>query len=109
MKFFRLDSSIRVEGSVTRALADVVEREWNCGYPGAEFIRRDLGLHPLPSVWPDAMTSRMTPEDARTDQERKATALAEELVDELLISDAYIFAVPMYNFSVPSRSSTGST
>lgn len=103
MKFFRLDSSIRVEGSVTRALADVVEREWSRGYPGAEFIRRDLGLHPLPSVWPDAMTSRMTPEDARTDHERKATALAEELVDELLTSDAYIFAVPMYNFSVPQQ------
>ncbi|WP_406286677.1 FMN-dependent NADH-azoreductase [Embleya sp. NBC_00896] len=103
MKFFRLDSSIHIEGSVTRALADVVEQEWIREFPDAEFVHRDLGLHQLPSVWPDAEARRVAPEDALTDEQRAASALAAELVDELLTSDAYIFAVPMYNFGVPHQ------
>jgi FMN-dependent NADH-azoreductase len=103
MKFFRLDSSLRVDGSVSRALADVVQQEWSRAYPDAGVIRRDLGRHPLPSVWPAAVASRITPEGARTGEQRSAGVLAERLVDELLDSDAYIFAVPMYNFGVPQQ------
>lgn len=103
MRFFRLDSSLRADGSVTRALADVVEREWSREHPDAEFVRRDLGLRPLPPVWPDANAGRLTPEHARTGEQREATALAAGLVDELLASDAYVFAVPMYNFGVPQQ------
>ncbi|WP_433292836.1 FMN-dependent NADH-azoreductase [Pseudonocardia sp. CA-142604] len=103
MKFFRLDSSLHVDGSVSRALADVVQKEWSRTHPAAAFIRRDLGRHPLPSVWPAAVAGRITPEDARTDEQRSAGALAARLVDELLESDAYIFAVPMYNFGVPQQ------
>lgn len=80
-----------------------MERQWRHEYPGAEFIRRDLGLYPLPPVWPDADAGRTTPEEARTRGQREATALAGELVDELLASDAYLFAVPMYNFGVPQQ------
>jgi len=103
MKFFRLDSSLHVDGSVSRALADVVQQEWSRAYPDAGFTRRDLGCHPLPSVWPAALASRITPEQARTGEQRSAGALAGRLVDELLESDAYIFAVPMYNFGVPQQ------
>jgi FMN-dependent NADH-azoreductase len=103
MKFFRLDSSLHVDGSVSRALADVVQQEWSRVHPDAVFVRRDLGCHPLPSVWPAALASRITPEEARTGEQRSAGALARRLVDELLESDAYIFAVPMYNFGVPQQ------
>ncbi|GAA3057845.1 NAD(P)H-dependent oxidoreductase [Pseudonocardia yunnanensis] len=103
MRFFRLDSSLHVDGSVSRALADVVQQEWSRAYPAAGFIRRDLGCHPLPPVWPAAIAGRMTPEEARTGEQRSAGALAGRLVDELLESDAYIFAVPMYNFGVPQQ------
>lgn len=103
MKFFRLDSSLHVDGSVSRALADVVQQEWSRAYPDAWFVRRDLGCHPLPSVWPAALAGRTAPEEARTAEQRSAGALAGRLVDELLESDAYIFAVPMYNFGVPQQ------
>jgi len=49
------------------------------------------------------------PEHVRTGEERAAAALAAELTDELLAADAYVFAVPIYNFGLPSRSNTGST
>jgi len=48
MKFFRLDSSLRTDGSVSRALADAVEQEWLREHPAAEILRRDLGRDPLP-------------------------------------------------------------
>jgi FMN-dependent NADH-azoreductase len=34
MSLFRLDASIRVEGSHSRAIVDVVEHEWRNAYPG---------------------------------------------------------------------------
>jgi FMN-dependent NADH-azoreductase len=104
MKFFRLDSSLRTDGSVSRALADAVEREWLREHPGAEILRRDLGRDPLPPVWPAAVAALMSPpEHVRTGEERAAAALAAELTDELLAADAYLFAVPIYNFGIPQQ------
>ena len=34
MSLFRLDASIRVEGSHSRAIADIVEQEWRDAHPG---------------------------------------------------------------------------
>jgi FMN-dependent NADH-azoreductase len=104
MKFFRLDSSLRTEGSVSRALADAVEQEWLREHPRAEILRRDVGRDPLPPVWPAAVSARMSPpEHIRTDEERAAAALAAELTDELLTADAYVFAVPIYNWGIPQQ------
>lgn len=107
MRLLRLDCSIRVEGSASRSLADVVQRDWQTALPRARFVHRDLGRHPLPPVWPDALagtTSAPRPDDApvRTASEA-ATELATELVDELLGCDGYLLAVPMYNFGVPQQ------
>ena len=34
MSLFRLDASIRVEGSHSRGIADIVEQEWRNAHPG---------------------------------------------------------------------------
>jgi FMN-dependent NADH-azoreductase len=102
-RFFRLDSSVRIDGSVSRSLADAVEQQWKRECPGAELIHRDLGVDPLPAVWPDANAARVTPESARNDAQRRAAAIAAQLVDELLAADAFVLAVPMYNFGVPQQ------
>src|ERR1700743_4009481 len=44
MLLFRLDASIRVEGSHSRAIADIVEQEWHDAHPGEPVIRRHVGL-----------------------------------------------------------------
>ena len=103
MRFFRLDASIRTDGSVSRSLADEVEAAWRNALPDAVVTRRDLGIDPLPPVWPDALAGKMAPPDARTDAHLRARAAAAHLVDELLEADAYLFAVPMYNFGVPQQ------
>ncbi|MBN9620787.1 MAG: NAD(P)H-dependent oxidoreductase [Actinobacteria bacterium] len=104
MKFFRLDSSLRTEGSVSRRLADAVEEQWLHRHPDATVLRRDLGVDPLPFAWPAAVSAAMSPADQpRTPEQQAATGLAAELVDELLAADAYVFAVPLYNWNLPAQ------
>ena len=104
MKFFRLDSSLREDGSVSRRLADAVEQQWLQKHPNATVIHRDLGLHPLPLVWPAAVAAQFSPPDAiRSPEQAAAARLAAGLVDELLEADAYVFAVPIYNWGVPQH------
>jgi FMN-dependent NADH-azoreductase len=99
---FRLDASIRNEGSVTRAVATSLETALLADAPDARVLRRDLGREPLPSpVWASALAGFRIPADERTAEQREALALASDLGDELSQADAFIFAIPMYNFGVP--------
>jgi FMN-dependent NADH-azoreductase len=41
---FRLDASIRPEGSVSREIADVVEREWRDAHADDTVVRRGIWL-----------------------------------------------------------------
>ncbi|WP_234816950.1 MULTISPECIES: FMN-dependent NADH-azoreductase [Mycolicibacterium] len=101
MTLFRLDASIRVEGSRSRELADIVEREWLSTNPDAGIIRRSVGTEPIPSTaWGTAAFAGYAPETDRTPDQREAVRLAAELADELLVADAFVFAVPLYNYGV---------
>jgi FMN-dependent NADH-azoreductase len=44
MSLFRLDASIRVEGSHSRAIAGIVEQEGRNAHPGECVIRRHVGV-----------------------------------------------------------------
>jgi FMN-dependent NADH-azoreductase len=104
MTLYRLDASIRTEGSVTRAVADTVMTAWEAGHPDAAVIRRDIGTAPLPAdAWRTAVSAGWTPADQLTPAQRSATALAAGVVDELVAAEAYVFAVPLYNYGVPQH------
>jgi len=106
MSLFRLGASIRVEGSHSRAIADIVEQEWRDAHPDESVIRRHLGVDPIPATaWATAVYGR-TPEESRTDEQRAALALAATLTDELIAADALLFAVPLYNFGVSQHFKT---
>jgi FMN-dependent NADH-azoreductase len=107
MTLFRLDASIRIDGSTSRALGDIVEREWRAGHPHAAITRRHLGSDPIPSTsWSEAVAGSMTPAEARTPEQQAAAALAATLTDELVGADALLFAVPLYNFGVSQHFKT---
>ncbi len=107
MSLFRLDASIRTEGSHSRELADIVEAEWRAGHPDSEVIRRDLGREPIPATaWSSAVTGSWTPDEHRNPDQRAAAALAAAEVDPLLAADALLFAVPLYNFGVSQHFKT---
>ena len=101
MSLFRLDASIRVEGSHSRAIADIVEQEWRNAHPGEPVIRRHVGVDPIPATtWATAVFAGRTPEESRTDEQQAALALAATLTNELIAADALLFAAPLYNFGV---------
>ncbi|HSK58242.1 MAG TPA: NAD(P)H-dependent oxidoreductase, partial [Actinomycetospora sp.] len=84
MTLFRLDSSIRTEGSVSREVADTLERAYLDQHPTDTVVRRDLLTDPVPAdAWPTAAFAGFTPEDQRTDAQRAAVDLAARLADEV--------------------------
>jgi FMN-dependent NADH-azoreductase len=104
---FRLDSSIRAEGSVTRAVASTFESALVEDLGTANVVRRDIGLDPLDSrAWALSAFAGFVPEEQWTPERRAAVALAHELADELEAADAYVFAVPFYNFGVSQHVKT---
>ena len=107
MPLFRLDASIRVDGSHSRALGDLVENEWSQAHPGDDVVRRHLGTDPIPATaWADAVGGAYIPADQRSQAQSAAAALAAGLVDELVAADALLFAVPLYNFGVSQHFKT---
>lgn len=92
-----IDSSARIEGSVTRDLsAEIVSRL------GADkVVRRDLAT-PLPLLDGAWVGANFTPADQRTDEQKQLLALSDSLVEELKQADAIVIGSPVYNFSVPS-------
>jgi FMN-dependent NADH-azoreductase len=104
MQLFRLDASIRTAGSVSRALADTAERAWLAEHRDAVVTRRDLGREPLPAdLWARAAESMVDPSVPAVPEAAELTA---RLSAELLDADAYVFAVPLYNWGVPAHFKT---
>ena len=107
MSLYRLDASIRVEGSHSRAIADIDEQEWLNAYRGDAVVRRHVGVDPVPATaWATAVFAGRTPAESRTPEQQDALALAAELTDELTSADALLFAVPLYNFGVSQHFKT---
>jgi len=107
MTLFRLDASIRIDGSHSREIADIVEREWLEAYPDNHVIRRHLAVDPIPAAaWATAVGASQLPADGRSPEQLAATALAAEAVDQLVDADALLFAVPLYNFGVSQHFKT---
>jgi FMN-dependent NADH-azoreductase len=104
VSLFRLDASIRRDGSVSREVADTVERAWRAEHPAGTVRHRDLGVAPLPATaWMDAISAGRVPAEQHTAGQAEAVALAAALGGELREADAYLFAVPLYNFGVPQH------
>ncbi len=107
MSLFRLDGSIRVEGSASREIADIVEAGWVAGDPSAPVVRRHVGTDPLPATaWAAAVAGSALPAAERSPEQAAAVALAATLTDELLEADGLLFAVPLYNFGVSQHVKT---
>jgi FMN-dependent NADH-azoreductase len=107
MSLFRLDASIRTEGSHSRRIADIVQQEWRGAYPDAPVTNREIGIEPLPSnAWAAAVSASATAEESRSAEQSSAVALAATLTDELVAAEALLLAVPLYNFGVSQHFKT---
>jgi FMN-dependent NADH-azoreductase len=107
MSLFRLDASIRVEGSHSREIADIVEQEWRTAHPDSPVVSRHIGTDPIPATaWATAVKATFVPEEDRSPEQLQALRLATGEADQLINADALLFAVPLYNFGVSQHFKT---
>ncbi len=101
MTLFRLDASIRAEGSASREIADIVEQEWLAAHPDETVEKRHIGVDVLPAdAWGHAIAAGYIPAEDRSAEQEAAVKLAATLTDEIVNADAILLAVPLYNWGV---------
>jgi FMN-dependent NADH-azoreductase len=94
--------SPRGKDSMSRRLGDAAVEAWKAKNPEGRVIERDLAKTPLTFVDIDWIAGAFSPPEYHTENHKKALALSNELVSELLEADEVILATPMYNFAVPA-------
>ena len=97
-----IDSSPRGDRSFSRKLSDEFVTSWKTAHPDDTVTYRDLGHNPVPHVDESWIAAAFSPPQAHTPELNQAIKISDELVDEFLAADRYVFGVPMYNFNVPS-------
>ena len=83
-------------------LAEQYAEKWLAQNPGARVMRRDLFAEPVPHLTAERFQAFSTPAEGRTPEQRTIVSYSDTLIAELQAADVVVFAVPMYNFSVPS-------
>ncbi|MBH8576608.1 FMN-dependent NADH-azoreductase [Nostocaceae cyanobacterium CENA369] len=97
-----IDTSPRGERSISRSLCYEFITSWKDAHPGDTVTYRDLGHNPVPHVDESWIAAAFTPPEARPPELTEAIKLSDNLVDEFLAAERYVFGVPMYNFNIPS-------
>ena len=97
-----LDSSLRTDGSRSRQLSARYADRWRASHPGGAVTYRDLAADPVPHLDQAAFSSGFTPPADRTPEQVAARALADRLIDELVVADTVLIGLPLYNFGPPS-------
>jgi len=98
-----LDASPRGDRSVSRTLSKEFITHWKTAHPNDTVTYRDLGHHPVPLIDEPWIAAAYSAPDQHTPEQAAAIRPSNELVDEFLAADRYVFAVPMYNFSIPAN------
>jgi FMN-dependent NADH-azoreductase len=102
MNLLEVQSSVRLEKSISRTLSNEFIQLWQHCHPIAQHKQRDVGTHPPAHPTELWTTANYTSPDQHTPEMKTALADSEQLIEELLWADCLVLGVPMYNFSVPS-------
>ncbi len=101
-KILRLDTSVFSEQGSSSRLNQALTEKLSRIYGDVEIRHRDLAREPLPHFSAKVIGAIQTAADARTSEQTKLAALADELIAELFAADIVVIAAPMYNFGIPS-------
>jgi FMN-dependent NADH-azoreductase len=97
-----LTASPRGDRSVSRSLTMGFARELAQRHPEDTLFLRDIGHQPVSHVTEPWVIGAFAGADAQTPESKAAIAVSDQLIDEFLSADRYVFGVPMYNFHIPS-------
>lgn len=96
-----ISASARSEGSMSRLLTGDVVKALEDRHGDVTITRRNVAKG-LPFVDADWVAATNTPEEDRTEAQRRKLAFSDELVEELMAADILVIGAPIYNFSVPA-------
>ncbi|MEH2395219.1 MAG: FMN-dependent NADH-azoreductase [Nostoc sp.] len=102
VNILHIDSSPRAERSHSRELSKEFVSGWRAAHPEDAIAYRDLGHYPVPHVDEPWIAAAFSPPETHTPELTEAIRISDELVNEFLAADRYVFGVPMYNFNIPS-------
>ncbi|BBD65402.1 NAD(P)H dehydrogenase (quinone) [Nostoc commune NIES-4072] len=102
VNILHIDSSPRGERSHSRELSKEFVSGWKAAHPEDAIAYRDIGHHTIPHVDEAWIAAAFSPPETHTPELTEALRISDELIDEFLAADRYVFGVPMYNFNIPS-------
>src|SRR5580692_2904762 len=97
-----ISTSPRGDHSISRQLGNAAVESWKATNPEGRVIERDLARTPLTFVDFDWIAGAFSPPERHNENHRKALALSDELVAEVLAANEIVVATPMYNHAVPA-------
>jgi len=97
-----INVSPRGKYSISGQLGRAAVEAWKQKNPAGRVIERDLAKTPLTFVDFDWIAGAFSPPEQHTSDHKKALALSDELISELLEAEEIVLATPMYNFAVPA-------
>jgi FMN-dependent NADH-azoreductase len=102
MKLMHVDASPKRLRSNSRSLAQYFLRHLREHVPDLDVDYLDVTVDTPPHTTEAFAIATYTPRDERTTEMRATLADSDRLCQRLLDADALLFAMPMYNFSIPS-------
>jgi FMN-dependent NADH-azoreductase len=102
MKLMHVDASPKSARSNSRGLAQFFLRHLREQVPALDVDYLDLAVDTPPHTTEAFAIATYTPEEERTAEMRATLAQSDRLCRRLLDADVLLFAMPMYNFSIPS-------
>lgn len=98
----QINASLAGASGQSSRLAQRFVADWRAQHPEGRVITRDLSSEPVPHLTAERFQAFLSQPEARTDEQRALAEYSDALIEEIKSADTIVFAVPMYNFSVPS-------
>ena len=98
----QINASLAGTDGQSSRLAQRFIADWQAQHPEGRVITRDLSSDPVPHLTAERFQAFLSQPEARTAEQRAHSDYSDALIAELKAADTIVFAVPMYNFSVPS-------
>ena len=98
----QINASLAGANGQSSRLAQRFVADWQARHPEGRVITRDLASDPVPHLTAERFQAFLSQPEARTDEQRAVSEYSDALIEEIKSADTIVFAVPMYNFSVPS-------
>ena len=100
-RILEVSASARADGSMSRLLTRDLLEALEDRFGDTTVTRRNVA-EGLPFVDADWVVATNTPEEDRSEAQRRKLAFSDELVAELMAADILVIGAPIYNFSVPA-------